>query len=90
MAGPYKILEKVKYSFKVKLLELIKIHPIFSLDCLQKAINNPLPRQYNNPPPPIQIVEDEEWEIKEILAVKKVYSILKYRISWVGYNKDLK
>ena len=52
-------------------------------------MDNPLPRQYNNPLPPIQIAEDEEWEIKEILAVKKVYSILKYRTSWVGHNKDL-
>ena len=49
MAGPYKILEKVGYSFKVKLLELIKIHPIFSPDYLQKAVDNPLPKQYNNP-----------------------------------------
>ena len=48
-----------------------------------------LPRQYNNPLPPIQIVEDEEWEIKEILAVKKVRKVLKYYASWIGHDKDL-
>jgi len=51
MAGPYKIPKKVGHSFKVKLLELIKIHPIFFLDQLWKAIDNLLPGQYNNPPP---------------------------------------
>ena len=60
MVGPYKILKKVGYFFKVKLPELIKIHPIFSLDCLWKVTDNPLPRQYNDPPPLIQIVEDKE------------------------------
>ena len=89
IASLYKILEKVKHSFKVKLLDLMKIHFIFFLDWLQKAANDPLPKQYNNPPPPIQIAEDEEWEVKEILAVKKVYKVLKYYISWVGHNKDL-
>jgi len=51
MAGPYKIPKKVGHSFKVKLPELIKIHPVFSLNQLQKAVDNLLPRQYNNPLP---------------------------------------
>ena len=50
MAGLYKVLKKIGNAYKVELPELIKVYPIFLPNKLQKAVNNPLPRQKNKPP----------------------------------------
>ena len=50
MVGLYKILNKEENLYKVKLPDSIKVHPIFLLDKLRKAANNPLPGQKNKPP----------------------------------------
>ena len=50
MAEPYKIFSKVKNLYTVKLSDLVKVYPIFSLDKLRKAAINSLLGQVNPPP----------------------------------------
>jgi len=50
MVGLYKIFSKEGNLYKIELLDLIKVYPIFSLDKLQKAAMDPLPGQINPPP----------------------------------------
>ena len=60
MEGPFEILEQVGHSFRLKLPETMKVHPVFHVEKLRKDLNNPLLRQANPNPPPLDLEDNEE------------------------------
>ena len=79
MAGPWKVLAKEGYSYRVQLPTFIKINPVFSAGQLYLDPNNPLPEQSNAPPPPVKVIVDNEYKVQEIIAVKLVKGKLIYK-----------
>ena len=82
MNSLYKILKQIRYSFKLKLLDSIKIYLVFYADRLQNDSDNPLLGQSNPNQPMLQVNSQDEYEIQEILAVKQTQGKLSYKIKW--------
>jgi hypothetical protein len=53
---------------------------VFYVDRLLKAPKNPLPRQTNLDLPPLQVNNHAEYEVRQVLAVRRVQKKLKYYI----------
>ena len=81
MTGPFLILARKGNSYQVELLNFIKIHPVFSSDCLRKAADDSLPGQRNESLPLIVVTGDQEYEVQEIIATKTIWGNLHYRAS---------
>jgi transposase InsO family protein len=90
MSGPYEIIKQIGHSFKLQLPDSIKVHPVFHADRLRKAPEDPLPGQKNADLPPVQVNDQEEYEVEQVLAVKLLRNKLRYRIKWKGWDDDPK
>ncbi len=86
--GPYTILEQKGHSYLLDLPEHMKIHPVIHARFLRKDPDDPLPGQINPPPTPLVVDGEKEWEVESLLAVRKRYGKLVYRVKWLGADED--
>ena len=80
MNSLYKILEQIRYSFKLKLPDSIKVHLVFYVDYLQKDPDNLLLGQSNPNQPMLQMNGQDEYEVQEVLVVKLTQGKLSYKV----------
>ena len=88
--GPFQIMERKGYSYRLALPSDVKVHPVFPADKLRKAPRDPVPGQDFERPPPVVVDGELEYEVEEILAARVHYGKLQYRAQWKGWDPDPK
>jgi len=87
--GPFKILAKIGTSaYKLALPPSMAIHNTFHISRLEAYQDNRIPSQIKDPPPPIQIEGEDEYELDEIIDSRLHYNKLQYRAKWKGYSPE--
>ncbi|MBW0518224.1 hypothetical protein O181_057939 [Austropuccinia psidii MF-1] len=66
--GPFPIFKKVStHAYHLKLQSQWKsIHPVFHISLLEPVKTSRIPNRHQDPPPPIIIEAEEEWEVSQI------------------------
>jgi len=87
--GPFKILAKIGTSaYRLALPPSMAIDNTFHISLLEPYQDNQFPSQIKEPPPPIQIEGEDEYELDEIIDSRLHYNKLQYRAKWQGYSPE--
>ena len=79
---------KTPYAYWLKFPPDIQVHPVRHISDLEPASTNPSPGQVIEPPPPVKIDGDEEWEVEEILESRLPRGKLQYVVKWTRYDRQ--
>ena len=84
MLGPFRVSDKVGSSYRLELPSSMRIHDVFHPSLLRKAAIDPLPGQQTEPPRPVVVDDQEEWEIDDILDARLSgrNRRLQFRVRW--------
>ena len=75
-------------AYKLDLPTSMRIHNTFHISLLELYEDNKFPSQIQEPPPPIQIEGEDEYELNEIIDSRFHYNKLQYRAKWKGYSPE--
>ena len=82
--GPYRVLQRMGNFYRLELPETMRIYDVFHCWLLRKDPRDSLEDQTNEPPDPVIVNENPEWEMNDILESRYHYNRLQYRANWSG------
>ena len=83
--GPFTILARIGESaYKLDLPQSMRIHNTFHISLLELYHDDKLSSQRTQPPPPIIIEGEPEYELKQIIDSRQHYGKLQYPAKWSG------
>ena len=89
--GPF-VIEKVlnPVAFKLKLPSTMRIHPVFHISLLERAVEDETLHPSPSSPPPIVVEGQSYWEIEAIvnsrLRKQRGRPTVEYEVKWKGYS----
>ena len=84
--GPYTIEEVISpTAYKLQLPDTLRIHPVFHISLLKPYQTDDEFEREQQPPPPVTIDNQEEYEVEEILDTKTIQGKRHFLIKWKGY-----
>lgn len=90
--GPFKIIEKLSsHAYRLELPSTMRIHNVFHAQLLEPYLENTIPNRAQEPPPPVEVEGQEEYEVEAILdhrTNQRRKEPLQYLVKWLGYNEQ--
>jgi hypothetical protein len=87
--GPFIISHQINdVAFRLDLPPHMHLHPVFHVSLLEPYNASSIPDRVVPPPPPVQLVDGPEFEVKAILDSKIVRKKLYYLVDWLGYTPN--
>jgi hypothetical protein len=88
--GPYPIAAKISPSvYKLTLPIAMKAaHPVFHFSIMKKNKPDKIVGRRRQPPTPIEVKGEEEWEVEEVLDCRKKGKTKEYLISWKEFGEQ--
>jgi hypothetical protein len=89
--GPFTVKRMIgSHACELELPATMRIHPVFNVNLLCPATDNPVPGQRQPPPPPVEVEGIEQYEVEEVVDSfwdrrSKRNPRLYYTIKWIGY-----